>query len=39
MCRPEYLVAYFPYTEIVSRYYKVVGDRTLATKKHDGVLD
>ena len=26
MNRPEYLVAYFPYTEIVSRYYKVVGD-------------
>lgn len=26
MSRPEYLVAYFPYTEIISRYYKVVGD-------------
>lgn len=26
MTRPEYLVTYFPYTKIVSRYYKVVGD-------------
>ena len=23
MSKPEYLVSYFPYTEIVSRYYKV----------------
>ena len=26
MSRPEYLVTYLPYTEIVSRCYKVVGD-------------
>lgn len=26
MSRPEYLVAYYPYTEDVSRYYKVTGD-------------
>lgn len=26
MSRPEYLVAYFPYTIIVSRHYKVTGD-------------
>ena len=26
MSRPEYLVAYYPYTKDVSRYYKVVGD-------------
>jgi hypothetical protein len=24
--RPEYLVAYYPYTKDVSRYYKVIGD-------------
>lgn len=26
MSRPEYLVAYYPYTKDVSRYYKVIGD-------------
>ena len=26
MSKPEYLVAYYPFTKDVSRYYKVVGD-------------
>lgn len=26
MSRPEYLVAYYPFTKDVSRYYKVTGD-------------